>query len=57
MTITLAAGGAPERAKATRLCPTPDDEAIEVLEVARGEAILVRPERILALRRARGGGS
>ena len=56
MSISLAASGAPERTTATRLCPTPDEEPIEVVELARGEAILGRPDRILAERRARAGG-
>lgn len=40
----LAVGGPPSRAVATRLCPTPPQCAIEVVQVDGGEVLLLRPE-------------
>jgi two-component system chemotaxis sensor kinase CheA len=55
MTISLAAGSVPEPAVARRVCSTPQEEQVEVVDIGRAEAILVRPEVILRERRGRRG--
>ena len=56
MSISFAAGSNPEPAKARRVCPTALEDQIEIVDLGRAEAILVRPEVILAARKARRGG-
>jgi hypothetical protein len=45
-TSSIRAQTPPESLSAARLCPTPNDQSIEIVSIARGEAILVRPDVI-----------
>jgi two-component system chemotaxis sensor kinase CheA len=52
--LFLSVGAPPVQRQVTRLCPTPDAEAFEIVDVGRTEAVLVRPERLSAEQRGSG---
>ncbi|WP_197041107.1 ATP-binding protein [Chondromyces apiculatus] len=47
----LRAGGPPFRRTAERFCPTPDRHPVEVVRLGDDEALLLRPEALLPMRR------
>jgi two-component system chemotaxis sensor kinase CheA len=53
--VALCIGGAPRRARALRVCPTPEDAPLEVVGLGDKEAVLLRPD-VLARGAAAGRG-
>jgi hypothetical protein len=53
VSLGLVVGSAPRTARVMRLCPTPDDETVEIVEAGNADAVLLRPDRMLADLRAR----
>jgi two-component system chemotaxis sensor kinase CheA len=56
ISLGLVVGSTPRTARVMRLCPTPDDETVEIVEAGNAEAVLLRPDRMLADLRARTAG-